>query len=60
LRRIFGAGDEEEVGVGAAGGSTLMSELALDDARVDLLVLTLLTAPTAPLANFFNPLILQN
>jgi hypothetical protein len=60
LRRIFGAGDEEEAGVGAAGGSTLMSELALDDARVDLLVPMLLTAPTASLANFFNPLILQN
>jgi hypothetical protein len=60
LRRIFGAGDEEEEGVGATGGSTLMSELALDDARVDLLVPTLLIAPIAPLENFFNPLILQN
>jgi NAD kinase len=37
-----------------------MSELALDDARVDLLVPTLLIAPIAPLENFFNPLILQN
>jgi hypothetical protein len=53
-------GDEEEAGVGAARGSTLMLELALDDAHVDLLVPTLLTAPTAPLGNFFNPLILQN
>jgi hypothetical protein len=60
LRRIFGAGDEEEAGVGAAGGSTLMSEPALDDAHVNLLVLMLLTAPTTPLANFFNLLILQN
>jgi hypothetical protein len=60
LRRIFGASDEEEAGVEVAGGLTLMSELTLDDARVDLLVQMLLTAPTAPLANFFNSLILQN
>jgi NAD kinase len=36
-----------------------MSKPALDDAHVDLLVPMLLTAPIAPLANFFNPLILQ-
>jgi hypothetical protein len=58
LRRILGAGDEEEAGVGGVGGSTLMSEPALDDARVELLVLMFLIAPAAPLANFFNPLIL--
>jgi hypothetical protein len=37
-----------------------MSELALDDAQVELLVLMFLIVPTAPLARFFNPLILQN
>jgi hypothetical protein len=45
---------------GAVGGSTLMLESALDDARVELLVLMFLIAPTVPLASFFNPLILQN
>jgi hypothetical protein len=48
LRRIFGVGDEEEEGVGAVGGSTLMLELALEDAYVDLLVPMLLTAPQLP------------
>jgi hypothetical protein len=37
-----------------------MSELALDDAQVKLLVLMFLISPTAPLASFFNSLILQN
>jgi hypothetical protein len=58
LRRILGAGDEEEPGAGAIGGSTLISELALDDAQVELLVLMFLMVPIAPLASFFNPLIL--
>jgi hypothetical protein len=35
-----------------------MPEPALDDAQVELLVLMFLIAPAAPLANFFNPLIL--
>jgi hypothetical protein len=60
LRRILGVGDEEEAGAGAVGGSTLMLKQALDDARVKLLVPMFLIAPTAPLASFFNPLILQN
>jgi hypothetical protein len=60
LRRILGTGDEEEAGAGAVGGSMLISESALDDARVKLLVLMFLIVPTAPLASFFNPLILQN
>jgi hypothetical protein len=37
-----------------------MSEPALDDARVELLVLMFLIVPTVPLASFFNLLILQN
>jgi hypothetical protein len=58
LGRILGVGDEEEAGAGAVGGSMLISELALDDARVKLLVLMFLIVPIAPLASFFNPLIL--
>jgi hypothetical protein len=34
LRRIFGGSAEEDVGVGAAGGSMLMSNLALDADQV--------------------------
>jgi hypothetical protein len=37
-----------------------MLKQALDDAQVKLLVPMFLIAPTAPLASFFNPLILQN
>jgi hypothetical protein len=60
MRRILGTGDEEEAGARVVGGSMLISESALDDVQVELLVLMFLIVSTAPLASFFNPLILQN